>query len=195
MELNKKKYKRNEVRDLLIENSSSLEQKLEEQKTRIVELIEENERLTAENSKLKEREGLIDKTLLGAQKSAKEQEEATLLRYELAVERLKKFFERWEEYFDNLKDKYPLYKNTQEATEIFDYLSLALKIKNKQNAIENLDKKLQQTIENSPSFNPKKKIQEFVSATSENGFNLDEVLNPGELHLEDICKELGLIDE
>ena len=44
-------------------------------------------------------------------------------------------------------------------------------------------------------FDPKSKIEAFVAATSDNGFNLNEVLNPGELQLEDLCKELGLIEE
>ena len=44
-------------------------------------------------------------------------------------------------------------------------------------------------------FNPKKIMDEYIATTGDNGFNLDEVLNPGELHLEDLCKELGLIEE
>ena len=43
-------------------------------------------------------------------------------------------------------------------------------------------------------FNPKKKIEEYVSSET-NGFNLEEVLNPGELDLGDLCKELGLTEE
>ena len=42
---------------------------------------------------------------------------------------------------------------------------------------------------------PKSKIEAFVAATSDNGFNLNEVLNPGELQLEDLCKELGTMEE
>ena len=45
------------------------------------------------------------------------------------------------------------------------------------------------------AFNPKKKIVDYIAATGDNGFNLDEVLNPGELELEDLCKELGLMQE
>ena len=45
------------------------------------------------------------------------------------------------------------------------------------------------------SFDPKARIDEYIAATGDNGFNLEEVLNPGELQLEDICKELGLIEE
>ena len=44
-------------------------------------------------------------------------------------------------------------------------------------------------------FNPKQKINEYIAATADNGFNLEEVLNPGTLHLEDLCKELGLLEE
>ena len=46
-----------------------------------------------------------------------------------------------------------------------------------------------------PKFNPKSKIKDYIASTSDNGFNMDEVLNPGALKLEDICKELGLIEE
>ena len=43
------------------------------------------------------------------------------------------------------------------------------------------------------TFNPKEKIDAFIKA--ENGFDINEVLNPGELDLEDLCKELGLMDK
>ena len=39
------------------------------------------------------------------------------------------------------------------------------------------------------------KINDYIVATSDTEFNLDEVLNPGELDLEDLCKELGLMDK
>ena len=48
--------------------------------------------------------------------------------------------------------------------------------------------------EKEEKFDPKSKIRDYIAATGDNGFNLDEVLNPGELQLEDLCKELGLID-
>ena len=50
-------------------------------------------------------------------------------------------------------------------------------------------------IDEQTTFNPKQKIKDYVVATSDSGFNLDEVLNPGKLELEDLCKELGLIEE
>ena len=44
-------------------------------------------------------------------------------------------------------------------------------------------------------FNPKSKIADYIVATDGSGFNMDEVLKPGELKLEDLCKELGLMDD
>ena len=42
-------------------------------------------------------------------------------------------------------------------------------------------------------FNPKAKIDAYMK--SESGFDMEEVLNPkGELNLEDLCRDLGLMD-
>ncbi len=195
MELNKRKYKREEVYDIVNDALKSADEKLSEQKLRIVELLEENEALNAEISKLKSREELVEITLVNAQKNAKEESDKLKLNYELTVERLKKFSKKWTEYFNELKDKYPLYNSTLQAIEVYELLCKALKIKNKETAVDLLDKKINETSKVSAVFNPKQKIQDYVSATSENGFNLDDVLNPGELHLEDICKELGLLED
>ena len=43
-------------------------------------------------------------------------------------------------------------------------------------------------------FNPKEKIERYIE-NDVNGFNLEEVLNPGELQLEDLCRELGLMED
>ena len=45
-------------------------------------------------------------------------------------------------------------------------------------------------------FDPKAVIGRYVEGEEESGFNLDEVLNPkGELDLEKLCRNLGLMDE
>ena len=63
-------------------------------------------------------------------------------------------------------------------------------------AIENLEKEFSDNnSKNNKVFAPKEKIQDYIASTSDSGFNLDEVLNPGELELEDLCKELGLMEE
>ena len=64
---------------------------------------------------------------------------------------------------------------------------------NKKEVIDTLENDLDNAIGN--DFNPRKIMDNYVASVSENGFNLQDVLNPGELELEDICKELGLIEE
>ena len=54
---------------------------------------------------------------------------------------------------------------------------------------------LSDLIEDSKEFNPKSKIQDYIAATGDGTFNMNEVLNPGELELEELCKELGLIEK
>ena len=62
--------------------------------------------------------------------------------------------------------------------------------------LENLEKEFSDNnSKNNKVFAPKEKIQDYIASTSDSGFNLDEVLNPGELELEDLCKELGLMEE
>ncbi len=195
MELNKKKYKKEEVREILVANNASYEEKLAEQKTRIYELLEENQKLLIENKKLKSRQSLVDSAILTAEKTAQEKNEQTQLEYKLNRERLINFSERWTAYFDYLRETYPLYSATKEATEIFDSLCHLLKINNDRQIVDDLNAQLEGKLTENMVFEPQKKIAEYVSATSENGFNIEEVLNPGELHLEELCRELGLIDE
>ena len=45
-------------------------------------------------------------------------------------------------------------------------------------------------------FDPKAVIEKYVEGEEETGFNLDDVLNPkGELDLEKLCRNLGLMDD
>ena len=45
-------------------------------------------------------------------------------------------------------------------------------------------------------FDPKAVIEKYVEGEEETGFNLDDVINPkGELDLEKLCRNLGLMDD
>lgn len=59
------------------------------------------------------------------------------------------------------------------------------------NAINSLKKIIE---DKNPDFNPKKIIDDYVAVSSENGFDLNQV-NDTTIKLEDVCKDLGLIDE
>ena len=115
--------------------------------------------------------------------------EKAQLQYLLTIEKLKNFSNRWAQYFLELKEKYPLYKPVKKALDIKDRLDVFLKNSPKDATADNLD----EIMDGKGKFNPKKKIDDYIAAT-EQGFDMEKVLNPGELKLEDICKELGLID-
>lgn len=133
------------------------------------------------------------KALKKAEEKAEETERKAEMSYVLEAERLKNFIDRFNGYFAYLIDKYPFYPEVVKANEIFNSVKNILGMDNGKDAVEKvkgvIDKK------GSVPFNPSARIEDYVSATSENGFNINDVLNPGELKLEDLCKELGLMEE
>ena len=162
-----------------------------EYRTRISDLLKENANLTERLNQATNRESLIIATLERAENTSQEIAKKAELEYSLEMQRLKKFTEKWEDYFNQLQEKYPLYPTTKKAIKIKDKVKELSKNSNAKKAIEQIDS----MIDGEKKFNPKQKIKDYVVATSESGFNLDEVLNPGKLELEDLCKELGLIEE
>ncbi len=194
MELNKRKYKKKEVESLITVFKIAYEAKLAEQKSTVIELNREIAELKAELSQYKEKEDAILSTMETAELSAISVREKANLQYSLEIERLKQFSKRWESYLNDLKEKYPMYAPVAIAEGVKAEIDKLNGEENAKDIIEELDDKLIDAEFNKP-FNPKAKIREYIAATGDNGFNLEEVLNPGELKLEDICKELGLIDE
>ncbi len=196
MELNKRKYAKKEVETILNDNRTLYENKLFEQKVKLQELADENKNLKTELDSLKSKQSLIDKALITAETQSKNLQDKANLQYQLTSEKLKNFYLRWDEYFKRLKVKYPLYPEVKESAELIDSLKVLFKSKNVKSSIDKIDQKFTKKAGAEQSvFNPKSKINAYIAATSDNGFNLDEVLNPGELQLEDLCKELGLIEE
>lgn len=193
MELNKRKYKKKEVESLLTVYKITYEAKLAEQKNTVLELNKSVSELRAELSRYKDKEGVILSAMEDAETTALGVKEKANLQYSLELERLKQFSARWEKYLNFLKEKYPLYEPVNRATEIKEEIDAIDEELSAKSAIELLDEKLIDAELNRP-FNPKEKIKDYIAATGDNGFNLEEVLNPGELKLEEICKELGLID-
>ena len=192
MQLDKKKYSKKEVLLILDAYKREYEKRFLEQRQIISRLNEEIKTLEGKLSEFHEREGLVLSTLLRAEQTADQIKNNANHQYSLEIERLKKFTARWDDYFKKLMEKYPLYPPTKQAVELNEMIkSFSGEVDPKQ-AIDELEKRLPQ--ENEGQFEPKAKIRDYIAATSDNGFNLNEVLNPGELKLEDICKELGLID-
>jgi len=208
LELDKKKYTKQEVSLLVDKLEKEFENKFFDYRNRIKELVKENNDLKTQLESYIEKEQLILSTLYSAEKNLAETEKKTDALYDLEVERLKRFSESWDAYFKDLKEKYPLYPTTKRAIsindQVVDQTKKRVKSKDIINEVEKMiiddtqnvrlseksNKKAKET-----KFDPKSKIKDYIAATGDNGFNMDDVLHPGALKLEDICKELGLIEE
>ena len=192
MELSKRKYKRFEVEQMISAYKSQYENLILDLRSRISELDKENKALLEKVQENENRESLIIKALERAEESAEQIKEQAQLEYALEMQRLSEFTRKWDRFFNNLKDKYPNCDTVNKAVEIKEQVKTLSKGSNAKKAIEKIDGMIS---EQNKAFNPKTKIKEYISATtSESGFNLNEVLNPGKLELEDLCKELGLIE-
>lgn len=193
MELTKKKYAQNEVVDILKAYKGEYEKKLAEQRDIIFRLNEEIKQLKAEAEGLSEKKEVIVATLLRAEQTAMDLKEKAELQYKLELERVKKFSARWNGYFEELKEKYPAYTPIKKALDLKARIDKISDGENPKEVISRLEPAIPKEV-GAGVFNPKRKIRDYIAATGDNGFNLDDVLNPGELQLEDICKELGLLD-
>ncbi len=169
---------------------SKYEERASALKTKTLELLAENERLKDEVTRLKDKESLILNTLERAEKTAKNVQDDVMAQYELEVERLRKFSEKWNGYFKELKEKYPIYPTTVKAVEINDKFTELVENSDPKTIIDKLDQML-----GDQDYEQKNKIDELAVTEKTNGFDINEVLYPGALKLEDICKELGLIEE
>ena len=195
MQLTKRKYKKEEVKELLDSSISDYLHTIEEQKERIAFLNEENKRLTDRIEELTAKEEQTLKVLKIAQDKSEEINIDAVKHYEAEILSIKNFDSKWKEYFSYLAEKYPYYNSQKRAKEVRNELINVFNTNDIKAVMPSATEKIDKDTKNSRIFNPKEKIQDYISATSDNGFNIDEVLNPGELELEDLCKELGLIDE
>ena len=190
MELNKRKYKLKEVEELLETNSLKYTDQIEGLKNKVEELISENERLNKEVSFYKNKE----KSILGALERVNDientAEKDAEVYYQSVVDSLIHFSAKWSSYFSSLNEKYPMYPVIQEATKLKEKLNALLKTDDNKKIVGELNKEISKRT----TFNPKAIINDYIASTSDNGFNIEEVMNPGELVLEDLCKELGLIE-
>jgi len=190
LELQKRKYKKNEVSAILKVYQRQYEGNIAELKKQILDLAKRNTELLEEVERVKSREGMVYKTLERAEMTSQEIEKSAKTQYALEIERLKRFSEKWDDFFNALKENYPLDKTVKKAVKINQKIK-NVNSENPKEAVAEID----ELMTGAKAFNPKKKIVDYIAATGDNGFNLDEVLNPGELELEDLCKELGLMQE
>ncbi len=194
MDLDKRRYSQKEVALIFEAYKKEYEKRFSELRARISQLTSENESLKLKLDKSSDKEALILAVLSRAEKTAIDLEKQSKLEYELELERLRKFSEKWDEFFLERNEFSEFNDSIAKAKILTEQVKSSNKSSSPKQVIKELDKMIEGDTKLHPVFDPKKKIGEYIAATSNNGFNMDEVLNPGELKLEDICKELGLLD-
>lgn len=196
MELTKRKYNRAEVQEIINKISEQYEQGNNELKEKVVELFDANKKLLSENDLLKSQSDSVVKALSEARDRASQIENSAVEKYNATLLSLKNFLIKWKVYFDYLSEKYPYYQTSTQSLRLINNLRVVLDGNSlDQSSISSLDNELSKNMIKVGLKVPDKSIQDYIASTGDNGFNLDEVLNPGELKLEDLCKELGLLEE
>ncbi len=197
MILGKKKYKKAEVEQIIKEIVSDYEGKLAEQKELIISLKNENCTAMCSIEKYKNKEAQISSALKNAEEKAQDLISFAQKSYDLELANIRNFSTRWKNYFNYIKEKYPHNNEIKEANKVCQKIDkIVSKDCQSKDKIIQIDciVKTSERQRKKEAFNPKQKINDYISSTGSNGFNLDEVLNPGELDLGDICKELGLTE-
>lgn len=196
MELTKRKYKKAEVSCIIDEITKDYNEKIRRLKDEIAELSSCNEKLNAQLNFSNREEAVVVDVLKDAKRSSEELYRSSLEKYNACVLSLKSFSVKWKKYFEYINEKYPYYPSLKQAQDLNNLLNEILGSEaDSEIAVEKLKVSLEKNVSKKTAFNPNALIEDYIVATGENGFNLNDVLYPGELKLEELCKELGLMDE
>lgn len=195
----KKSYSPAEVENYIKKTIQSYENKLSEQKERIFELLEENEKLLAELEKYRDKDSQISKALVHAIAKAKEIEDGAKLKYNIEIEKLKNFHSKWVSYYATVKNKLPKTEDMLSAEEFLYKMDnvLGLESPELKGSYSDPDAAAQHSDENIRLG--KKIINDNSAATVppeyDSGLDMNEVLNPKNLpELDQLIKEMGILD-
>lgn len=184
-----KKFSKDSV-DLLLQNMQQLHDKQMEALTvQLDTLKEKNRDLEASLYQLQEREDKVSKALISAEIKGEEIKRSYELTAQLEWKRLKAFADKWKALLLDMKadlkdfkyEVYVKYANDFSALLGQDYQSFM------QSQDENL--KLDNSI-----ISPSEIMHDIIEDDLK--FNINDILYPSkDLNLEQLCKELGLMDE
>ena len=167
--IKRKGYSVDEVDGFVAKLLELTEEKLRAQSDRIDELKEQLRRVTSEKNELKAREASVTMALADAVKRADELTSASEVRYSIEVNRIKTIRKRLADY----KKKNPTIDTSEFDSFLVDIIG-----------------ELEDGVK---SLGVEDTLAPVVEQVEDNAFDLEEALTPKET-LEEICKELGLID-
>jgi len=214
-ELSKNTFTKAEIDKLLFQIKLEYDGRLKEQKNRIFELVNQMQDKNEECEKLRKRDAIISKALLSAVEKVKQVEYSAKKKTENEINRLQLFINKCEKYLSDIKLSYPIDTNIQKFDEFTDKMRGLMPetsknvntkkenvniVKQENNIAKEENNTAKEELAAGRIFNPKEKIEKYIEKDikvneKEDDFNMDDVLNPkGELNLEDLCRQLGLMD-
>lgn len=183
----RRKFKQAEVEKLIAGIREAYETKIRRLEYRNEGLESENRTLRASLAEMKEREGKVGKALVAAESKGEEIKEFYRMSAETEWKTLRLFADKWRRLAAQMADVIP----KDDAKKYTDFAEGLAALLGKEEG------KFRTGSPEAEPFDPKAVIGKYIeSEEEETGFNLDDVLNPkGELDLEKLCRDLGLMDD
>ena len=195
-------YDEKEVNVFLTKLNDNFASVSQEQKERIDELKEQNEKLSEELSVYRKKEKLIERTLTEATRRAEDIESELKTQYALEIERLKIFQAKWTNCYEELKNKYHFDKdvNNMESLVINTKQTLIDKLGRLNIILPHLESEEQMQFDSESERITKLQEEQADRLVSElknqikeldEEFDYKEALTPKK-SLEELCREIGL---
>lgn len=186
----RKKFKQEEVEKLIAGIREAYETKIRRLEYRNEGLVSENRTLRASLAEMKGRESKVGKALVAAETKGEEIKEFYRMSAETEWKTLQLFADKWKKLAAQMADVIPK-DDAEKYTKFADDLAALLGKERGKFRTED------EAAPGEEPFDPKAVIGKYIESEDENtGFNLDDVLNPkGELDLEKLCRDLGLMDD
>ncbi|MDD7457655.1 MAG: DivIVA domain-containing protein [Clostridia bacterium] len=195
-------YDEKEVNVFLTKLNDNFASVSQEQKERIDELKEQNEKLAEELSVYRKKEKLIERTLTEATRRAEDIESELKTQYALEIERLKIFQAKWTNCYEELKNKYHFDKdvNNMESLVINTKQTLIDKLGRLNIILPHLESEEQMQFDSESERITKLQEEQADRLVSElknqikeldEEFDYKEALTPKK-SLEELCREIGL---
>jgi len=195
-------YDEKEVNVFLTKLNDNFASVSQEQKERIDELKEQNEKLAEELCVYRKKEKLIERTLTEATRRAEDIESELKTQYALEIERLKIFQAKWTNCYEELKNKYHFDKdvNNMESLVINTKQTLIDKLGRLNIILPHLESEEQMQFDSESERITKLQEEQADRLVSElknqikeldEEFDYKEALTPKK-SLEELCREIGL---
>ncbi len=184
-----KKITQQEAEKLIAGIREAYEIKIRQLNYRLEGLTAENRSLRASLAELKSKEGKVGKAIVAAEEKGEEIVRLYRMSAETELNTLRLFAEKWKRLAGQMAGAIPA-SEAKKYADFAENLSALLGKERGRFGVSDANAAEQE------SFDPKAVIEKYVEGEEETGFNLDDVINPkGELDLEKLCRNLGLMDD